>query len=121
VTVTPVVNSNSPWFNDEGVKLSNTGPITALSLTITVQNTGGITFNGQYTTVGSSITQSHSSTASTVVYQFTLAAGQTLNPGSNWLFDAQMGGTGTAHPTSGDTYSVTYTTGGSVTTQTGHF
>jgi cellulose 1,4-beta-cellobiosidase len=121
VTVTPVINSNGPFFNDQGVKLSNTAPLTALSLTITVQNTGGITFNGQFNTVGASITQSHTSTATTITYQFNLTAGQTLTAGTGFLFDAQMGGTGTAHPTTGDTFTLTYTTGGQTFTQSGHF
>ena len=121
VTVTPVINSNSPFFDDEGVKLSNTAPLTALAMTITVQNTGGITFNGQFNTVGSSITQSHSSTATSITYQFNLAAGQTLTAGSGFLFDAQMGGSGTAHPTTGDTFTLTYTAGGQTFTQSGHF
>jgi hypothetical protein len=121
VTATPVVNSNSPFFDDQGLKLSNTAAITALSITITVQNTGGITFNGQFNTVGSSIVQTHSSTAATITYQFNLAAGQTLGAGTGWLFDAQMGGNGTAHPTTGDTFTTTYTTGGQTFTQNGHF
>ncbi|HEY2389769.1 MAG TPA: glycoside hydrolase family 6 protein [Candidatus Angelobacter sp.] len=121
VTATPVINSNGPFFDDEGVKISNTAPLTALSLTINVQNTGGITFNGQFNTVGASITQSHTSTATTITYQFNLTAGQTLTAGTGFLFDAQMGGTGTAHPTTGDTFTVTYTTGGQTFTQSGHF
>jgi endoglucanase len=121
VTATPVVNSNSPFFDDQGLKLSNTAAITALSITITVQNTGGITFNGQFNTVGSPIVQSHISTATTITYHFNLAAGQTLGAGTGWLFDAQMGGNGTAHPTSGDTFTATYTTGGQTFTQSGHF
>jgi endoglucanase len=121
VTAATVINQNSAFFDDEGVKLSNTAPITTMSLTITVQNTGGISFNGQFNTVGSSITQSHSSTATTITYQFNLAAGQTLSPGTGYLFDAQMGGTGTTHPTAGDTFTVTYTTGGQAFTQSGHF
>ncbi len=122
VTATTVINSNSPFFNDEGVRLSSTATITSLTLTISVQATPGVTFSGQYNTVGGQITQSHSSsTASVITYQFNLASGQTLGAGGSWLFDAQMGGTGTAHPTSGDTFTVTYTTGGQMFTQTGHF
>jgi uncharacterized membrane protein len=121
VTVTTVINSNGAFFDDEGVKISNTGAITALSITINVQNTGGLSFNGQYNTVGSSIVNSHSSTATVITYQFSLAAGQTLSPGTGFLFDAQMSGTGTAHPTSGDTFTVNYTTGGKSFTQSGHF
>jgi hypothetical protein len=120
VTVSTVINSNSAFFNDQGVKLANTNPITALTVIITVQATPGVSFSGQYNTVGGSILQSHSSTASAITYQFTLAAGQTLATGS-FLFDAQMGGTGTLHPTSGDTFTVTYTTGNANFTQSGHF
>lgn len=121
VTATPVVNANSPFFNDEGVRIANTAPITALSISITIQNTGGVGFSGEYNTVGGQITQGHSSTASAVTYTFGLAPGQTLSPGTSWLFDAQASGTGTAHPTTGDTFTITYTTGGANFTQSGHF
>jgi hypothetical protein len=50
-----------------------------------------------------------------------LAAGQTLGPGTNRIFAAQSSGSGTAHPTSGDTVTVTYTTGGATFTQTRTF
>lgn len=121
VTVSTVINSLQPFFDDEGVKISNANAITALSLTINVQNTGGLSFNGQYNTVGGQITQSHSSTAAALMYQFGLSSGQTVSPGSGYLFDAQMSATGTAHPTTGDTFTVTYTTNGQTFTQTGHF
>jgi endoglucanase len=120
VTATTVINSNSPFFNDEGVRVAATAPITALSVTITVQVTPGLSFSGQYNTVGGPISQSHSSTASAITYQYTLGAGQTINPGS-YLFDAQMGGNGTAHPTAGDTYTITGTSGGQTFTLMGHF
>jgi hypothetical protein len=42
-------------------------------------------------------------------------------PGTNRLFAAQMSGTGTAHPVTGDTWTVTYTTGGQTFTQSGRF
>ena len=122
VTVTPVISSNGPWFNEQAISLSNpTGVITSLSITIVVQRTTGVSFNGQYNTVGSQILQSNSSTATTITYQFNLAAGQTLGTGTDRLFAAQTSGSGTVHPTSGDTYTVTYTTGGVSFTQTGHF
>ena len=120
VTIAPVVSANSPWFNEEDVRLSNTGVLTSMTVTIVVQRTTGISFSGQYNTVGGQITQVNSSTTSTVTYTFTLNAGQSLNPGS-YTFAAQTSGTGTAHPTAGDTWTVTYTTGGQNFTQTGHF
>ena len=121
VTATPVVASSSPFFNEEDLKLANTGTVTALTVTIVVQRTTGISFSGQYNTVGGSILQSNSSTASAVTYTFTLASGQTLGAGSGRVFAAQTSGSGTAHPTAGDTFTVTATSGGATTTQSGHF
>jgi hypothetical protein len=86
-----------------------------------VQRTTGVSHSGQYNTVGGSVQQSNSSTTSAITYQFTLGAGQTLSAGTNRLFAVQMSGTGTAHPTSGDTYTVTYTSGGVTRTQSGTF
>ena len=121
VTVTPMVTSNSGFFSEEQVRLANTGTLTALSVTIVVQRTTGVGAAGQYNSLGSQITQSNSSTATAITYQFTLVAGQTLGPGTNRTLAAQMSGTGTVHPTSGDTYTVTYTTGGQTFTQSGTF
>ena len=122
VTVTPVINSNGAWFNDEGVSISNpSGAITALSVSIVIQRTIGVSHSAQYNTVGPQITQSNSSTTTTITYLFGLASGQTLGSGTNRLFAAQTSGNGTVHPTAGDTYTVTYTIGGSMFTQTGHF
>jgi len=121
VTVTPVINQNTTYFTEEDLKISNTGSLTALTITMTIQKTTGISYNGQYNTVGTQIQQSHNAASSPITYTFKLASGQTLGAGSNRLFAAQANGTGTAHPTSGDTYTVTYTTGGATYTQTGHF
>jgi hypothetical protein len=121
VTVTPAINANSPWYNEEVIRLSNTANITSLSISITIQRTPGISLNGQYNTIGGLIQQSNNSTATAITYQFTLVPGQTLWPGTNWTFAAQTSGTGMLHPVAGDTYAVTYTTGGATFTQTGHF
>ena len=120
VTISPVVSSSGPFFNEEDVKLANTGTLTALSITVVVQRTTGISESGQFNTVGSQITESNSSTSSAITYQYSLASGQTLGAGS-WTFAAQTSGTGTTHPTSGDTFVITYTTGGANFTQSGHF
>jgi endo-1,4-beta-xylanase len=121
VTVTPAVTSNSPWFNEQVVRLTNTAPLTALTVSIVVQRTTGVSFSGQYNTVGGQIQQGSSSTSAAVTYTFNLAAGQTLGTGSGRIFAAQASGQGTLHPTAGDTFTVTYTTGGVTYTQTGHF
>lgn len=121
VTATGVVTSSSGWFTEQQLQLSSTVNITALSITITVQRTTGVSASGQYNTVGGQVAQSSTSTASTITYQFTLGAGQTLGPATNRVFAIQLGGNGTVHPASGDTYSATYTAGGQSATLTGTF
>jgi len=121
VTATGVVTNSSGWFTEEQLRLSNTANITALSITITVQRTTGVSASGQYNTIGGTILQSNSSTATAITYLFSLNSGQTLTPGTNRTFAVQMGGNGTVHPTAGDTYSVTGTAGGQPFTLTGTF
>jgi endoglucanase len=121
VTATPSVGTASPWYNELQLRLANTAPITAMTVTVTVQRTTGISYSGMYNTVGGQIAQANSSTSAAITYTFTLASGQTLSAGSGRLFAMQMSGTGTSHPTSGDTYSVTYTSGGTQQTVSGTF
>ena len=121
VSATGVVTSSSPWFSEEQVQLSNTATITALTVTITVQRTTGVGASGQYNTIGGQITQSNSCTTTQCVYTFTLNSGQSLAAGSGRVFAAQISGTGTVHPTTGDLYSVTGTAGGSAISLSGHF
>jgi hypothetical protein len=116
VTAT-VSNSLSACYNDESLVLANTATLTALTITITIQNTQGVTFNNIYNTIGSQITQSHAG----LVYTFTLASGQTLGVGTGKQFHATTNGTGTMHVSTADTWSITYTTGGTSYTNSGHF
>jgi endoglucanase len=121
VTATPSVGSASPYYNELQLRLSNTATITALTVTVTVQRTTGISYSGMYNTVGGQIAQANSSTSSAITYTFTLASGQTLPAATGRLFAMQMSGTGTSHPSAGDLYTVTYTAGGASTTISGHF
>ena len=75
------------------VRLANTGPITAMTVTVVVQRTTGVSYSGQYNTVGGQVTQSNVSTTSTVTYTWTLSAGQQLGASTMRTFAAQMGGT----------------------------
>ncbi len=121
VTATPIVGTNSPWFNELQVRVANTSPLTALTLTVVVQRTGGVAYSGQYNTVGGQVTQTNSSTATAITYVFTLSAGQTLPAATNRMFAIQTSGSGTLHPTSGDTYTLTSTSGGTTSTTSGTF
>jgi len=121
VTATTFIAQNTAFFNDEEGKLANTSPITALTVTIVIQRTTGVSFSSMFNTAGGQILQSNSSTSSAITYTFTLASGQTLPVSSGYTFAAQSGGSGTVHPTSGDTFTVTATAGGASTTLSGHF
>jgi hypothetical protein len=121
VTVTPTVSTNSPWFNELQVRLANTGTLTALSITVVVQRTPGVSYSGMYNTVGGQVAQANSSTTAAITYTFTLASGQTLGASTLRTFAVQTSGNGTPHPTSGDTWSVSYTTGGQSFTSNGTF
>jgi hypothetical protein len=109
-------SSSSAWFDEEDVELTTSAPITALTLTITV-TASNVTFGGQYDTVGSQIATGHTS-GSDIVYTFVLDSGKTLSPGT-YTFAAQMDGDGTQHSASGDSWSVTYATGGATYSQSG--
>jgi endoglucanase len=121
VTATASVGSSSPWFNELQLRVSNTATLTAMTVTVVVARTTGISHSGAYNTIGGQITQANSSTSAAITYTFTLNAGQTLPAATGRLFAMQLSGTGTAHPTSGDTYSVTYTSGGTTQTASGTF
>jgi acetylxylan esterase len=121
VTATTSIAQNTAFFNDEEAKVANTSPLTALTVTIVIQRTTGVSFSGQFNTAGGQVLQSSSSTSSAITYTFTLASGQTLPASSGWTFAAQAGGSGTVHPTGGDTFTVTATAGGTNTTLSGHF
>ncbi|HEV7608566.1 MAG TPA: cellulase family glycosylhydrolase [Steroidobacteraceae bacterium] len=121
-TITGVVTSSSPWFMEEQVRMANPSPITALTAIITVaRNPSALAVGGQYNTLGGVIAQSTTVTSTQLVYTYQLAAGQTIAAGTGRTFAAQISGNGTPHPTSGDSWSVTYTSGGTTTTASGTF
>ena len=121
VTVTRFVGQNTPWFSEIQLRLANTQAITAMTLTITVQRTTGVTHSGQYNTVGGQVAQSATGSATPIVYTWTLNSGQQLGASSMRTFAAQIGGNGTTHPVTGDTWRAVYTVGVTQYTQTGAF
>ena len=121
VTITAEVTENGPFFNQEQIRMSHTTPITSLSVRIVIQRTPGLSVNGAFSTMGGQMTQSITTTPTTFVYQFNLIPGQTLQPEPNRVCAAQTSGSGTTHPTSGDSATVTYTTGGVTRTETRTF
>jgi hypothetical protein len=121
VTVTPVIYANGGYYNQEVVRLSNTETLTALSVEIVVRKTTGLKNPRQYSTVGDAIQAGNSTSPTAFTFDFALKGGRTLSPGASREFVAQTDGSGTVHPTSGDTYTVTATCGGGTTTRSGSF
>ena len=117
-TATGAIANASPWFNELQVRLANTQIITSLTVTVNVARTTGTSLSGQYNTVGGQIAQSSSSTTTALTYTWTLNAGQQLSPQTLRTFAAQFGGNGTAHPVTGDSWTVSYTVSGNSTVQT---
>jgi len=111
--------SSAPWWWEEDLAVTPAAPISALTVTITVARTAGLAASGQYQSGPGAATVT--STASQLVYRYQLAGGQTLRGGSPVTFAAQFSGTGTAHPISGDTWTVTATSGDMTTTRSGRF
>ncbi len=92
-----------------------------MTVTVTVQRTTGVTHSGQYNTVGGQVAQSVTGAATPIVYTWTLNSGQQLGASGSRTFAAQIGGNGTTHPVTGDTWRAVYTVGGTQYTQTGTF
>jgi hypothetical protein len=108
VTATTSMGGSPPWYLENKLSVNNTEAITNVVVTIRVARTTGITFNGSYETVGG-FTRTNSPSASPIVFTFTRAA--SLPAGTNRLFVAQTNGTATPHPSTGDTWTITYNIG----------
>jgi endoglucanase len=119
VTVSTATGGSPPWYFEDRLSLNNTSTVTAMTITVVAQRTPGVTFNGLYNTVGFAQGNTGNSNPATITYTWTLS-GQ-MGPGTGRLFVAQMNGTGTPHPSSGDTWTVTYTVGGQSFSQSGTF
>jgi fibronectin type 3 domain-containing protein len=100
-------SSNSQWYGEDDLTLANSSPITAFTVSITVQKTSGLTYNGMYNTFGT-ITETHVDNGTSITYTYSASGVSTTSV----TFGAQYNLSGTVHSVTGDTYSVTYTTGG---------
>jgi hypothetical protein len=117
-TVSGKAATVGPWYDEEQVLFSTSSQITALTVTISVP-AANVSYNGAYNTFGGQVVNSHVAGAN-IVYSFTLSPGQSIGPGSG-LFAAQLSGNGVAHSAAGDSWTATYTSGGTTYTQSGGF
>jgi len=123
--VTAVASSDN--YNSYGgqvrLSLSNTATITAMTITIRVAQTRGVTFNSQANSFpGGALTQSSKVGGGAIVYSYVLVAGTSIPANyPNGVVYAQYSGTGSPHPSSGDTWTITSTSGGTTSTLDGTF
>jgi cellulose 1,4-beta-cellobiosidase len=120
VTVTASTGGSSPWYFENRLSIANTSAITNITVTIRVARTTGVTFNGSYETVGG-FTRTNTNTASGTPITFSFTRTASLGTGSGRLFVGQTNGSGTPHPATGDSWTVTFTVGGQDFTLSGAF
>ena len=119
--MTDSVSGDHKWYGENRLRLENSSTITDLTVTITIVKTKGLSYYDQYTNFWNGAIQSEHETANGVVtYTFALKNNKTIVAGS-WDIVAQTDGNGTLHPTSGDRWTVTSTSGGKTRTLSGWF
>jgi general secretion pathway protein G len=122
VTATPTTNTYGGYGGQDIVTLSNTKAITALTVTINVARTTGVTTNGGYNSLPGGVGSAAWSTGSGVyTYTYTLTSGSIPARYSNGQVAAQYAGTGSPRVTSGDTWRVVSTSNGITSTISGTF
>ncbi len=122
VTATPTANTYGGYGGQDIVTLNNTKAITALTVTINVARTTGVTTNGGFNSLPGGIGSAAWSTGSGFyTYTYTLTSGSIPARYSNGQVAAQYAGTGSPRVTSGDTWRVVSTSNGVTSTISGTF
>ena len=124
VVATPTTNTYGGYGGQDILAVSNTKAITALTITIKVAQTTGVTPNGGYNSFpgGIAATTYGTSGGGTLTSTYVLNSGQSIPAGSpSGSFAAQYAGTGSARVQTDDTWTVVSTSNGLTSTLSGHF
>jgi prepilin-type N-terminal cleavage/methylation domain-containing protein len=122
VTATPSSSNYSYYGGQERLDFTNSSSITAMSITIDVAQTTGVTYNSQFNSFpGGALTQGDTTSGGVIAYTFVLGSRQTIPANYSGEVGAQWGGTGSVRVTTGDTWTVTSTSGGITSTLSGTF
>jgi hypothetical protein len=124
VATVSVTASIGNYYGSETITISCSVTLINITIQIFVQNTVGATYYGTYSSFAPGVVAaSYNTTASQIIYTWTIVSGQTVAcVSATYSVAAQFGLSGTAQITSADTYIVTTTTSAGVTTVfTGHF
>lgn len=121
VTVTHNISSLSNWWGEEQLVINNTSTITSMTVTHVITKTTGLSYAGMWNSFwGGYITQTYVNNSGNITYTAVLNNGDWQTSGTYTIAN-QFNLTGTAHSTTGDTYTVVVTAGGVTQTLTGHF
>jgi prepilin-type N-terminal cleavage/methylation domain-containing protein len=121
VTAVASTTGDLRYFGEQIVRLTNTAPVDAMTVTVRIAVTPGLSNFRQYKTFWTGTVADSSTVVDGVaVYTFTLNPGYQIVPGS-WTMGSQWTGVGQLHPTTGDTWTVVTTSQGVTSTLTGRF
>jgi predicted carbohydrate-binding protein with CBM5 and CBM33 domain len=124
VTLTGSVGGSPPYYFEHRLAISNAAPISNVTVTIRVARTAGITANPSacYDNVGG-FTKTVANAASGTPISFAFTRAGSLGAGTSRLFVGQVNGTSASagRVNTGDSWTVTYTSGGTTVTQNGTF
>jgi len=122
VTATPTSDNYNNHGGQERITVTNSSSITAMTISISVAKTTGVTHKSQSNSFpGGDLTQSSRTSGGVIGYTFVLKSRKSIPAGSSGIVYAQFNGTGSVHAMSGDTWRVTSTANGITTTLTGTF
>jgi Tfp pilus assembly protein PilE len=123
VTAVTSTQTYGGYGGQDILTVSNTRAITALTITINVAKTTGVTPNGGYNSFpGGIATATYGTGSGPFTSTYVLNSGQSIPAGSpSGSFVAQYAGTGSARVQTGDTWTVVSTSNGVRSTLSGHF
>jgi general secretion pathway protein G len=122
VTGVPTSANYSYYGGQEVLTVHNPSAITAMTITIKVAQTTGVTYNSDFNSFpGDAGSNGHSTGGGKITYTYVLSAGHSIPANDSGALGAQFGGTGSPRTTSGDTWTVTSTSGGVTSTISGTF
>lgn len=120
VATTTTLNFDN-YGGQEQVSLTNTSAITSLTITVSVVETPGVTYNSESNSFpGGDITESERTKSGVITYTFKLTHGS-IPASTGGTIYAQFGGNGEIHPFADDTWSVVSTSKNVTSTLSGSF
>src|SRR5665213_2340918 len=125
VTITPAENlyANGASGGQDLLDFANGYSITSMTVTVKIAVTPGVSYKSQSTGFpGGVLKQTKSSNSSWITYTTVMKSGHSIPAAySNGVVTSQYSGRGTAHNPAGDNWTVTSTSNGITSTQSGSF